>query len=77
MLYEVITYVYGQIVHRLDVSTVRFDQMFDREHVVLLALLPHAYVDHTHADAVLSISNAPQGEERIREIYGERSYNFV
>src|SRR6185369_13499733 len=28
--------------------------------------------DHTHADAVLSVSNAPDGEKRIREIYGER-----
>ena len=39
---------------------------------LLHALLPHKYVDHTHADAVLAISNAPDGEKRIREIYGER-----
>ena len=39
---------------------------------LLHALLPHKYVDHTHADAVLAISNAPDGERRIREIYGER-----
>ena len=38
---------------------------------ILHAILPHRYVDHTHADAVLSISNAPQGEQRIREIYGD------
>jgi rhamnose utilization protein RhaD (predicted bifunctional aldolase and dehydrogenase)/NAD(P)-dependent dehydrogenase (short-subunit alcohol dehydrogenase family) len=39
---------------------------------ILHAILPYPYVDHTHADAVLSVSNAPQGDERIREIYGDR-----
>src|SRR5436190_9425139 len=39
---------------------------------ILPAILPHPYVDHTHADAVLAVSNAPQGEKRIRDIYGER-----
>ncbi len=39
---------------------------------ILHGLLPFRYVDHTHADAVLSITNAPQGEARIREVYGDR-----
>ena len=39
---------------------------------ILHAILPHKYVDHTHADAVLSVSNAPDGDKRIREIYGDR-----
>src|SRR5687767_295480 len=39
---------------------------------LLHALLPHKYVDHTHADAVLSVSNSPDGEKRIRDIYGNR-----
>src|SRR6185295_14155673 len=39
---------------------------------ILHAILPYPYVDHTHADAVLSVSNSPQGDERIREIYGDR-----
>jgi rhamnose utilization protein RhaD (predicted bifunctional aldolase and dehydrogenase)/NAD(P)-dependent dehydrogenase (short-subunit alcohol dehydrogenase family) len=39
---------------------------------LLHALLPHKYVDHTHADAVLSVSNSPDGEKRIRDIYGDR-----
>src|SRR5690606_6078781 len=39
---------------------------------ILHASLPHTYVDHTHADAVLAVSNAPDGEKRIREIYGDR-----
>ncbi len=39
---------------------------------ILHASLPYRYVDHTHADAILSITNAPNGEARIREIYGDR-----
>ena len=38
---------------------------------ILHALLPYKFVDHTHADAVIAISNSPKGEARIREIYGK------
>ncbi|TFB11341.1 bifunctional aldolase/short-chain dehydrogenase [Candidatus Marinimicrobia bacterium MT.SAG.3] len=37
---------------------------------VLHALIPFKFVDHTHADAVVTITNSPGGEEKIREIYG-------
>ena len=39
---------------------------------VLHAIIPFIYVDHTHADAVVTITNTPNGEEKIREIYGDR-----
>lgn len=35
------------------------------------AALPHRYVDHSHADALLALTNRPDGEERIRELFGE------
>jgi rhamnose utilization protein RhaD (predicted bifunctional aldolase and dehydrogenase)/NAD(P)-dependent dehydrogenase (short-subunit alcohol dehydrogenase family) len=38
---------------------------------VLHAILPYKYVDHTHADAVVTVSNTANGEQRIREIYGD------
>lgn len=38
---------------------------------ILHAIIPFAYVDHTHADAVVAISNTPDGERRIREVYGD------
>jgi rhamnose utilization protein RhaD (predicted bifunctional aldolase and dehydrogenase)/NAD(P)-dependent dehydrogenase (short-subunit alcohol dehydrogenase family) len=38
---------------------------------ILHAVLPHKYVDHTHADAVLAITNTAAGEKHIREIYGD------
>ncbi|MCC7484807.1 MAG: bifunctional aldolase/short-chain dehydrogenase [Burkholderiales bacterium] len=39
---------------------------------ILHALLPHRYVDHTHADAVLAVTNTDHGEARVRRIYGSR-----
>ncbi|MCP5353067.1 MAG: bifunctional aldolase/short-chain dehydrogenase [Chromatiales bacterium] len=39
---------------------------------ILHAVLPYRYVDHTHADAVVTITNTPDGEARIRELYGDR-----
>ena len=38
---------------------------------ILHAILPYPYVDHTHADAIVSITNTADGEQRIREIYGD------
>ena len=40
---------------------------------LLHAFLPHIYVDHTHANAVLSITDQPDGLDRCREIYGDRA----
>jgi rhamnose utilization protein RhaD (predicted bifunctional aldolase and dehydrogenase) len=39
---------------------------------ILHAIIPHKYVDHTHTDAVVAISNTPDGETLLRKIYGER-----
>ena len=36
---------------------------------ILHALIPYTFVDHTHADAVLSITNTPNGRKKINEIY--------
>jgi rhamnose utilization protein RhaD (predicted bifunctional aldolase and dehydrogenase)/NAD(P)-dependent dehydrogenase (short-subunit alcohol dehydrogenase family) len=38
---------------------------------ILHGCLPFKFVDHTHADAVLAITNTPGGEARIREVYGD------
>jgi rhamnose utilization protein RhaD (predicted bifunctional aldolase and dehydrogenase)/NAD(P)-dependent dehydrogenase (short-subunit alcohol dehydrogenase family) len=39
---------------------------------ILHAALPYKFVDHTHADAVVTITNTANGEDRIREIYGNQ-----
>jgi len=38
---------------------------------ILHAILPYKYVDHTHADSIVAITNTPGGEGHIREIYGD------
>jgi rhamnose utilization protein RhaD (predicted bifunctional aldolase and dehydrogenase)/NAD(P)-dependent dehydrogenase (short-subunit alcohol dehydrogenase family) len=61
-----------QMVNELNTHMLRAGAPSPSVETILHAILPHTYVDHTHADAVLAVSNAPDGEKRIREIYGER-----
>jgi rhamnose utilization protein RhaD (predicted bifunctional aldolase and dehydrogenase)/NAD(P)-dependent dehydrogenase (short-subunit alcohol dehydrogenase family) len=39
---------------------------------ILHAILPYRFVDHTHANAVVTVTNTADGEARIREIYGDK-----
>jgi rhamnose utilization protein RhaD (predicted bifunctional aldolase and dehydrogenase)/NAD(P)-dependent dehydrogenase (short-subunit alcohol dehydrogenase family) len=39
---------------------------------ILHAILPHKFVDHTHADAFIAVTNTPHGDQLVREIYGDR-----
>lgn len=39
---------------------------------ILHAIIPYTFVDHTHADAVVVLSNTPEGDIRIKELYGSR-----
>ena len=61
-----------QMVNELNTHMLRAGAPSPSVETILHAILPHAYVDHTHADAVLSISNAPHGEQRVRDIYGDK-----
>ena len=62
----------AQMLNELNTHVLRADAPSPSVETLLHAILPHRYVDHTHADAVLAVSNAPEGEKRIRQIYGER-----
>jgi len=39
---------------------------------VVHAIIPYKFVDHTHADAVVTVSNTPNGRELIEQIYGDK-----
>ena len=39
---------------------------------ILHAILPARFVDHTHADAILTLTNTPGGPERVRQLFGNR-----
>ena len=61
-----------QMVNELATHSLRAGAPAPSVETLLHAILPHKYVDHTHADAVLSVSNSPDGEQRIRDLYGDK-----
>lgn len=38
---------------------------------ILHGIIPFTFVDHTHADAVVVVTNTANGEARVKEIYGD------
>jgi len=61
-----------QMVNELKTQLVKSSAPAPSVETILHAILPFKYVDHTHADAVVTISNTLNGEEKIREIYSNR-----
>ena len=59
-----------QMVNELATQVTRAGAPAPSVEAILHATLPYPYVDHTHADALLAITNTPDGERRAREIYG-------
>jgi rhamnose utilization protein RhaD (predicted bifunctional aldolase and dehydrogenase) len=60
-----------QMVNELATQMTRASAPAPSVEAILHAILPHKYVDHTHADAMLAITNTADGEARIREVYGD------
>src|SRR4051812_1556242 len=59
-----------QMVNELAVNVTRAGAPAPSVETILHAAIPHKFVDHTHADALLAITNTDDGETRVREIYG-------
>ncbi|MGH9026406.1 MAG: bifunctional aldolase/short-chain dehydrogenase [Acidimicrobiia bacterium] len=62
----------AQMAEQLRLACTRGDAPAPSVEAILHAILPDRFVDHTHADAVLSITNTPSGRKRIEELYGDR-----
>ncbi len=60
-----------QMVNELKTSMTLASAPSPSVETILHAALPYKYVDHTHADAVVTITNSRNGLARIQEIYGE------
>lgn len=60
-----------QMVNELRTHMTRADAPAPSVEAILHAVLPYQYVDHTHADAVVTVTNTPDGLKRVREIYGD------
>ena len=42
---------------------------------ILHAIIPFRFVDHSHADAVVALTNTPDGEALVRDLYGPQMLN--
>ena len=60
-----------QMVNEMVTNMTRASAPTPSVEAILHAILPYKYVDHTHADAVVTITNTQNGTARIREIYGD------
>jgi rhamnose utilization protein RhaD (predicted bifunctional aldolase and dehydrogenase)/NAD(P)-dependent dehydrogenase (short-subunit alcohol dehydrogenase family) len=60
-----------QMVNELAVNVTRAGAPAPSVETILHAVIPHKFVDHTHADALLAVTNTENGEARVREIYGD------
>jgi len=59
-----------QMMNELGAQVIRTGAPAPSVETILHAILPFTYVDHTHADAVLAITNTANGERYVQEIYG-------
>jgi rhamnose utilization protein RhaD (predicted bifunctional aldolase and dehydrogenase)/NAD(P)-dependent dehydrogenase (short-subunit alcohol dehydrogenase family) len=60
-----------EMVEQLAIHTLRAGAPPPSVEALLHAILPRRFVDHTHADAVVTVTDTPDGEARVREIYGD------
>lgn len=61
----------SQMVNELKTHMTRASAPSPSVETILHATLPYKYVDHTHADAVVTMTNTAKGWERIKEVYGD------
>jgi rhamnose utilization protein RhaD (predicted bifunctional aldolase and dehydrogenase)/NAD(P)-dependent dehydrogenase (short-subunit alcohol dehydrogenase family) len=61
-----------QMVNELKTSMTNAGSPAPSVETILHAIIPFKYVDHTHADALVSVTNTPDGEKYIKEIYGDK-----
>ena len=60
-----------QMVNELKTHTLDASAPTPSVEAILHAVLPYKYVDHTHADAIVTITNTTDGPARIHEIFGD------
>ena len=62
-----------EMIAYLDFTTYERGRPRQSIETLLHAFVPAKHVDHTHPDAIISIACTPNGEELMREIYGDRA----
>jgi rhamnose utilization protein RhaD (predicted bifunctional aldolase and dehydrogenase)/NAD(P)-dependent dehydrogenase (short-subunit alcohol dehydrogenase family) len=61
-----------EMANQLRLGCTRADAPAPSVEAILHAILPYRYVDHTHADAILALTNTPHGRKWIEAVYGDR-----
>lgn len=61
----------SEMVNQLKINQTRASAPTASVEAILHAVLPYKYVDHTHADALITLCNTPRGEALIRSVYGD------
>jgi len=61
----------AEMVNQLATHMLRASAPAPSIETILHGCLPYRYVDHTHADSVVAISDTLDGPVRIREVYGD------
>jgi len=59
-----------EMVNELRTNTIDAAAPTPSVEAILHAVLPHKYVDHTHSDTLITVTNTERGLERIKDIYG-------
>lgn len=59
-----------EMVNQQRIHLFRSDAPTPSVEALLHAFLPAKFIDHSHADAVLALTNRPDGEAAVREVYG-------
>ena len=58
--------------NQLEIQRVESSSLSPSVEALLHAFLPHKYIDHTHADSVLTLTNQKHGEDLVKEALGSR-----
>ena len=60
-----------EMVNQLRIRLMQANAPTPSVETLLHAFLPHKFVDHTHADAILELTDQPDGEARTRELFSD------
>lgn len=61
----------AQMVNELVTHLTRSSAPVPSVEAILHAVIPHRFVDHTHADAIVAISNSVNGDSILQQLYGD------
>ncbi len=60
-----------QMANELRRASIDADAPIASVEAILHAIIPHRFVDHTHADAIIALTNNPDGREHVRRVFGD------